>query len=210
MNVEDSALHEPSRAEAYSVLSSCYYPPDEELLGKLAKLDQSVVPSLRPLLDRIPGVEDLETLRVEHARLFIGPFELLAPPYGSVYMEGGRKLMGDSTVDVRRRYSDEGLDVILKDVPDHIAVELEFMHYLVCKGQDAMRDSDPEKLPAWIGKQRDFLGIHLGMWAPTFAIRLREKSESAFYKNLANATRAFIEGEMARLGVVALAEETTL
>ncbi|MFN2356106.1 MAG: molecular chaperone, partial [Desulfopila sp.] len=71
-----------------------------------------------------------QDLLVEYARLFVGPFELLAPPYGSVYLETGRRLMGDSTIAVQHMYTNAGLTLDVQEAPDHIALELEFMHYL--------------------------------------------------------------------------------
>ena len=43
--------------------------------------------------------------------------------------------MGDSTMDVRMRYGDARLELAadFKEAPDHIAAELEFMHFLIFK-----------------------------------------------------------------------------
>ncbi|MBM2831889.1 MAG: torD6, partial [Dehalococcoidia bacterium] len=41
--------------------------------------------------------------------LFVGPYRLLAPPYWSAYLEDARVVMGDSTMDVKNRYREEGL-----------------------------------------------------------------------------------------------------
>ena len=66
---------------------------------------------------------DLEAFKVEFSRLFVGPYEMLAAPYGSVYLEDGRRMMGDSTLDVKNRYREAGLNTAktFKDAPDHIS-----------------------------------------------------------------------------------------
>jgi TorA maturation chaperone TorD len=51
----------------------------------------------------------------------VGPFLVPAPPYGSVYLEDNRQLMGDSTIDVRRHYLSLGLDLsadFMEALPD--------------------------------------------------------------------------------------------
>ena len=66
---------------------------------------------------------DLEALTIDFARLFVGPYKLLAAPYGSVYLDSGRTTMGDSTLDVKSRYCEAGLNAAtnFKEAPDHIA-----------------------------------------------------------------------------------------
>ncbi|HDH01197.1 MAG TPA: molecular chaperone TorD, partial [Nitrospirae bacterium] len=85
-----------------------------------------------------------EDLCVEYAKLFVGPFELLAPPYGSVYLDDGGRVMGDSTMRVIEAYQKEGLsgNDDFKDLPDHIAVEMEFMSYLIYKERETLERSD--------------------------------------------------------------------
>ncbi|MBW1770891.1 MAG: molecular chaperone TorD family protein [Deltaproteobacteria bacterium] len=83
---------------------------------------------------------EIDDLCVDFARLFVGPYALLAPPYGSVYLDGERKVMGDSTMDVCMRYAEVGLQLAdhFKEVPDHIAAELEFIYFLILKEAEAI------------------------------------------------------------------------
>ncbi|NIW12659.1 MAG: hypothetical protein GWN31_01705, partial [Candidatus Thorarchaeota archaeon] len=48
-------------------------------------------------------------------------------------------------------------------------------------------------------KQRAFLRENLGAWVFDFADSIEEKAETDFYKNLARATRAFIEQHLDEL-----------
>ncbi|MHC4280926.1 MAG: TorD/DmsD family molecular chaperone [Planctomycetota bacterium] len=116
------------RADSYKLLSECYYLPDNALMQKIADIAKTDK-IFAELVDCIPPAVELESLIIDFTSLFVGPFKLLAPPYGSVYLEHN-KFMGDSTIDVGKFYEDEDLDIVIKDAPDHIAMELEFMYYL--------------------------------------------------------------------------------
>ena len=90
---------------------------------------------------------DEEELLVEYARLLVGPNELPAPPYGSVYLEEGRKVMGESTARVMEFYKAEGLSMNeqFQNLPDHITAEMEFMYYLAYHEVEALEKNDREK-----------------------------------------------------------------
>ncbi len=69
----------------------------------------------------------MEPLKVEFSKLFVGPYKLFAAPYGSVYLDDERKVMGDSTLDVKNRYREAGLGhrpTILKMPPITSALNL--------------------------------------------------------------------------------------
>jgi TorA maturation chaperone TorD len=132
--------HESSRMTAFRLLSDCFLLPDPELPEKLENLEfnmanvfESAVKFVQNMRQEFKDGVDLEPLKVDFSKLFVGPYTLSAAPYGSVYLESERKMMGNSTLDVRNRYRDAGLDTVktFKDAPDHISVELEFMaHFL--------------------------------------------------------------------------------
>jgi TorA maturation chaperone TorD len=136
---------------------------------------------------------------VDYSRLFIGPMKLVAPPYGSVYLEGGRRLMGDTTVDAVLIYRQAGLELdrdTHKDMPDHIAVELEFMYFLLLKETEGLRNGDNETATRYANIRKDFLKRHLGAWAFDFLKDMREGAHNDFYKNLALCTEAFLKEEI--------------
>ena len=138
---------------------------------------------------------DIGPLKVDYAKLFVGPYTLSAAPYGSVYLDGERKIMGVSTLDVMRRYREAGLERAesFKDAPDHVSAELEFMYYLVFKEMQALSDSEVQTAIGFIQKQKEFLDDHLTAWLPTFAGCIKEHAQNPFYPNLAKATEAFLE-----------------
>jgi TorA maturation chaperone TorD len=148
--------------------------------------------------DEFEVAGNLEALTVDYARLFLGPYELLAPPYGSVYLDGERQIMGESTLEVRNRYKEAGLDISsdFRDPPDHIVAEFEFMYFLIFKGVEAIENSDIEATISFLEKQRAFLREYLGAWVFVFADNIEKNAETGFYKSLAMATRVFVRQDL--------------
>lgn len=202
METKNILNHELSRMEAFQLLSECYSLPDPGLsdtLGNLqfhmANMSESAAECVQRMRKEIENSQNIEALQVDFARLFVGPYTLPAAPYGSVYLDGGRTLMGDSTLDVKARYQEEGLDTAdnFKDAPDHVTAELEFMYYLIFKEIEAFSNSDIETGVAFIQKQINFLESHLMTWVPEFAGKIIESAETLFYRNLAEATEIFLK-----------------
>ena len=195
----DHYMHrEEHRRDAYKLLSTCYYLPEEETWAKLAELEESMAGQYAQAAGHVSsmrGEPEIEQLRIDYSRLFVGPYQLLAPPYGSVYLEGGRRVMGDSTLDAQKRYREVGLDISgdIEKVPDHIATELEFMYYLIFKEIEALGDSDFENAVDYLEKQQGFLEDHLGVWAPKLADEMEKHAQTEFYRNLGRATKVFVE-----------------
>ncbi|KKN03753.1 hypothetical protein LCGC14_1104500 [marine sediment metagenome] len=190
---------ETRRAEDYKVLAECYYPPDERLMAMLAGLAESATGPIAEIVRCAGDVPDIQPLQVDHAKLFVGPYQLLAPPYGSTYLEDG-KLMGESTVDVRGLYAEEELDVIVKDAPDHVAVELEFMYLLASRRIEALEASDDDLADRYGRKQQSFLTVHLARWVPEFTARVEKAAQSEFYRTLGSVTRRIVEEALSALG----------
>lgn len=187
------------KAILYKMLSLLYYQPAEDLaivLGELTGALESICPELAVYSQEMAGefgqtFHDLTPLKVDHARLFVGPFALLAAPYSTVYLDGRREVMGESTLAAIEQYREAGLVMSenFKDAPDHIAVELEFMYFLL------LRYLETGDIRFW-QKQQYFLSAHLGRWACEFAAVLLARAASRFYKNLAIITGEFIRREL--------------
>ena len=193
-----------ARAATYKLLAECYYPPGEATREHVRQLSRSTRELCSPAAaaaDRMEAAlqsdESFDELAIDHARLFVGPFALLAPPYGSVYLEGERRLMGDSALGAGECYQEVGLEVAagFNGTPDHIAVELEFMHFLIVKEVAALAGGELERAQNFRQKQRAFLERHLASWVPDFSRSVEEQAQTQFYKSLAAATRMFIEND---------------
>ena len=104
--------------------------------------------------------------------------------------------MGESTIDVRNWYEKEGIDVVINDAPDHIAMELEFMYYLIAKQTQAINEENFQETQLYQQKQKSFLCVHLARWLPDFTERVKENAQTKFYKRSAQLTEMFVQKDM--------------
>ncbi len=195
--MEKTLANISQRADSYKFLSQCYYPPDDKLVQKVIDTAQDRA-FFSGLACCVPPAVELKALSIDFAELFVGPYKLLAPPYGSVYFEENR-IMGDSTIDVRNCYESEDLDIVIKDAPDHIAVELEFMYYLIARQIEAVRESNLHVVQSCRRKQFAFLQTHLVRWLPEFVEKVQKNARTEFYSRLAGLTEAFVQNDMKTL-----------
>lgn len=196
LNSNEELSQKEYRRDSYKLLSECYYLPDEGLIKYLGGLDTKTGGLFSDPAKLRLGMSDMDALIIDYSKLFVGPYGLLASPYGSAYLEEESRIMGDSTVDVKKRYEEEGLDISLKEAPDHIAIELEFMYFLVFKEIEAFNNHDSEGVALYQRKQRTFSETHLGVWISEFADKIESKAQTEFYKTLAQVTRTFVCNDM--------------
>jgi TorA maturation chaperone TorD len=202
--IHEIVLHEKMKSDCSRFISACLCQPqknlfrEEHLLNNLTMGLQKTSPraALFSVLmeDSIRKYND-EELAVEYAKLFLGPFEINAPPYGSLYLDGERRVMGDSTMDVIRFYEDAGLagSKDSRELPDHIAVELEFMSYLMYKEIEALEKSDSVTALEMVSKQEQFLNRFLGQWILPFCEKIKESTDNGFYAALADCASSFVK-----------------
>lgn len=204
-------IYEEIREKAYQLLAGCYLVPDAEILETLADL-QDVLDNICPYATEyvIAMREEMaiDQLELDYTKIFIGPFKVLAPPYGSIYLDNTRTVMGPSTVDVRNRYQAFGLDLSqnFKDAPDHISAELEFMYFLIFQEIKALKESDYENSIGFLEAQQSFLLDHLGTWVTEFTENVEEHAETIFYKNLATLTNIFVLNDLKNISEVSIAK----
>jgi len=200
---------ETYRSDIYKLLAGCYYPPNEALpvkIGDLSEKMAAVCPQAQQAVNRLDQrdleAEKLADLKVEFARLFVGPYELLAPPFGSIYLDDQKQIMGDSTLDVVRRYAAVGLaiDDEFKNPPDHVAAELEFMHALITEELRYLGSGFAEEAAKCLEQQFNFLECHLGQWIDAFAGLIIQETKLSYFRYLAAATQQFIRADLGRLG----------
>jgi len=116
-------------------------------------------------------------LQITYARLFVSDREALsAPIYQSCYLFDGAPLMGPPALRMRERLASAGLSIsgVGNEPPDHLAVELEYLCFLLAKG---MEDKDPESAV----RAADFAESELSAWLPLFAERLSRVPNSEPY-----------------------------
>ena len=198
-----------TREDAYRLLAACFYPPSAELIEEsccatLAALLAAVAPDAVLYArdaDMAGSTSSLDSLAVEHARLFIGPFQLVAPPYGSIYIDDGKTVMSDSTARVAAFYHSCGLHLAddFHELPDHFAVELEFMSFLAFKQREAAHSGDKPEVTRLTSLQQEFLGRFLMPWLEPFTSAIINDGEAPFYQAIARCTAAFINADFAAL-----------
>jgi TorA maturation chaperone TorD len=138
-----------------------------------------------------------DDLLVDYTRLFLGPSQVMAKPYGSAWLDTLALMMGDSTLAVTDLYREGGFELsgTFQELPDHIAAELEFLYLLTFRENRARRDGDVETLRATAELKRRFLGQHLGAWIGPFSAAVKAGAETDFYRALADLTEAFVRRE---------------
>lgn len=142
----------------------------------------------------------LDSLLIDYTRLFIGPMDILAKPYGSYWLEEEKTLMGESTMAVQALYAEAEfeMDEEFKELPDHIAAELEFLYLLLFRENEARNAKDAVKLSTALELQRRFLKAHLGAWISKFTDAVRSSAQCGFYRELAELTEKFIRLQTTR------------
>lgn len=196
-----------ARADLCRYLAACYYEPtpafaEERMFAALLAAAQSLgdeyATSARRLGEAFADTA-LPELLVDYTRLFIGPLGTLARPYGSVWLGGDVTLMQDSSVAVQALYEEGGfaIDEAFRELPDHVAAELEFLYLLIHQQNVAQARSELDAVHANADLRRRFLDAHLGRWAPAFARAVEEGAQTPFYRELAALTARFVAAETA-------------
>jgi DMSO reductase family type II enzyme chaperone len=88
----------------------------------------------------------------------------------------------------------------VRERPDHISAELEFMHVLALKEAFAAESGIVEHIEVCADAQRKFLKEHLGKWVGLFAESLARSAEAGLYVSLARFAAAFVLADAERLG----------
>lgn len=158
-------------------------------------------------LDPVEGAswpKQSEAIAIEFARLFVVPGEQAVRPYESVYTDtltidtstacspyfdpeptaGGLTgfLHGASANAVRDAYQHAGFSVEpgSHELPDHLAIELEFMGQLLARGKT--------------NEARAFLTAHLGRWIFRCLEDIQQRA-SPFYRAVAKSLANFLRHE---------------
>ncbi len=123
----------------------------------------------------------LEDLQIEYTRLFInGVPHVVAPPYGSVYMD--KSFQGKFAGDTLAFYREKGFDMNQEsDLPDHLIHELEFLSLLTSE-----EDFEGEQL---------FLRKFFRPWYQQFQKRVSEETHHPYYRVVAQLIDFFTKEE---------------
>ena len=145
--------------------------------------------ALDPLLLEVAGAE-LARLRSEYSGLFEVGSQGPPAPIREDLQTGQR---AGTREEVVRFYDYFGyvLDEKFSWQPDHLSVQLEFMHYLCFREAEAA--SEPDALSFQLA-QADFSGRHLG-WVPKLAADVDKLAASSLYARVIAAVRDFVAAD---------------
>jgi TorA-specific chaperone len=132
-------------------------------------------------------------LEEAYVRLFISDRKgVAAPLYESCYanIETGEKalLMGKPAIEMKNRFETKGLSLSdeIKEPPDHLAIELEYLYLLLDKGWS---DGDQDL----IKEASTFAAEIMLPWLSEFQARLAVEKECRFYPLMASILTAILE-----------------
>ena len=214
MHLEDLARW---RQLAYRLFSSMFLYPDEGRMetivsaaAALRKQSLSMVrfaffPQWQRLLTSLADLPDKHTLEEEYVRVFMHSLER-APclPYESAYMDPGGQAAGWILAMLEQEYAAAGLALSpsLKDLPDHITVELEFMAFLCGQEADAWnRETESEGIKT-LEREVAFLSSHLNRWVPGWSRRVAIADSKGIYSVVAETARTFVSHEQDLIGIL--------
>ena len=176
-----------------------YYPPaSEEVQPLIALLKTSDWGPLWPfataeikaqaaeLFAQIDEAE--ESAGQAHQRLFIGPYALPAPPWGSVYLDKESVVFGDSTLALRQWMRENHIEPLLTQAEpeDHIGLLLMMCAWLA--------ENSPSLL-------NEFMAQHLLPWSGRYLELLQQKSEHPLYQGVALLAGSTLSGWQQQLAL---------
>ncbi|ATF92879.1 Twin-arginine leader-binding protein DmsD [Cedecea neteri] len=129
------------------------------------------------------GLADQNTsVNEEFQRLFIGPYALPAPPWGSVYLDKENVLFGDSMLELRQWMREQGFapQTEQNEPEDHFGLMLMLAAWLADQGLRQQLD----ELLAW----------HLLPWAERYLSLFTENAANDFYRGLGGLAKLTLSG----------------
>jgi TorA maturation chaperone TorD len=207
-------------SQAYQFLSSSLFEPNEqhlELLNDQEYMDEvgsclveTGANKLSESFDHVKkGLQHstLDTLLDEYRNIF-GSTTVATdcPPY-EMYFSGSHIFQQTQDLaDISGFYRAFGLEVLKDDTAnrwDHVAVELEFLHFLTYKQAYAIENHGDEEQESCLTAKKKFLNAHIGRWIKAFSRAVESKSPSGFYRKAAKLASDFVHFDMQTLGVSA-------
>lgn len=143
----------------------------------------------------------VQSNRTEYQRLFVGPTPIQVPIWESVYFDKDMLLFGERTMKVRNFYNKYDLEFIHKnkEPEDHMAVELEFVLFLINKSLEAKSEM---KMMELTKDQLMFLTEHINTWNEKFADLILDLTDSTLFQGVALLLKEFIEFDIEILNII--------
>ncbi len=201
MRIDEKRLEElKADLNIYFWMSKALDYPDEALAEDLLdnpimkNLPQERYQAFREYLAAFDTIDALLLdLQKEYTHMCHVSKPRLVPLFESVYKEG--KLFQDSTFQIARLYDEAGLKPgsEFKLPPDHIALELEFMSYLIYQEMEALKSGNTDNEQMALRLQEETLSRHLSHFGLSVADRLSKHARSPFYQGMGDMLRALFQ-----------------
>lgn len=137
---------------------------------------------------------DMDALKSEYTRLFLGPDDMIAGPWESVYTSKERALFQESTLDVRTWFRRFGY--VAGGYPnypdDHISLMMDFLARTTQMAAEQLADGDAKGCAAILEDQQAFERAHMLGWLYQYAKDIQMSETNIFYPQLAVAVAEFI------------------
>ena len=195
-----------AREDLCRFLSACYYEPttdfsEEHLFDSMLAAASAIDPDLAECARKLRVAfldQDIQTLLVDHTALFIGPAQPKAMPYATFWLTDDQSMRHEATMAVLDFYERGGFDVDaqIHELPDHVAIELEFLYALMFRLNEAKRQSNEDESNETSLLIGSLLNDHLGRWIPEFTQAVQANAETEFYKRAAELTQCFVQMEI--------------
>ena len=199
-----------ARSAAYALFSQLVASPNDAGRAAVALPPLDLDEVISALAAELPYGMDFSGLADAAGRLAPAEEQRLAASYGSLFEVGSdgppvaiREGLAEACSprareEVVRYYSFFGyrLREELQWAPDHLAVELEFLHFL-CFAES--RAGDRESRLSLGRAQRDFLARHPALWYPEIRHRVRRLAEEPYHRALFDLLGRFLERDLAWL-----------
>jgi len=205
-------------SQVYQFLSICLLEPEEKTLELLKNKDY--MSEVESCLDKTGKKEMSEAFRnIQEALKDLNVDKLAkgyrdtfgnatiamdCPPY-EMYFSGSQIYQQTQDLaDLSGFYKAFGVEVSREDNInrwDHIAVELEFLHFLTYKLAYATENSIDKEREICLAAKKKFLNAHIGRWIAAFSNAVEKKSHVLFYREIADITNEYVHLDMENLNV---------
>ena len=202
-----SALHRLLGSEPTKELLDAVSSEDRLAALALFEGDSEAAVALKNVLASCRGL-DVEAVRSEYTRLFLGPDKLIAPPWESCYTAKERALFQESTLHVRSWY--QQYSYVPAGYPshpdDHISL---MMHFLALTTERAKACFDQDLLCGYkslLEGQKLFAKNHILNWMDAYCADMDKSETKLLYPQLARAMADFITYDQQAISELLAAE----
>ncbi|HLB47414.1 MAG TPA: molecular chaperone TorD family protein [Anaerolineales bacterium] len=189
------------RAQIYRFLADAFLYPTENWLEDLPLLGDILRElNISESLDSGFWSLELPALQAEHRRVFgLTGSQCYETELGLPHEFRQSQEMAD----IAGFYRAFGFNIggKVRERPDHVSAELEFMHILALKEAYAAENGVAEHVEICVEAQRKFLQEHLGQWVGLFAESLKQSATDGPFVALARFGSTLVLADAGRLGV---------